>query len=466
MRRTLIKGAIVVSVDPKIGNLPKGDILIDGKTIAAVDRDLGNVDATIIDGTDMIVIPGFVDTHRHTWQSLLRGTAADWTLGQYFGGVRGIMGKLYTPEDMYVANYVGALDALDAGITTLYDWSHLNNTPAHADAAVKGLHDAGIRSIYGYGNSNSQWAVPSDEETDFADLERIRKKFFSSDDGLHGVAFAARGPQFTPLDLSVKEFKKAHDMGLRITVHCGDGLWGLDNPITKLRDNKCLFPGTIYVHSCTANDDEFKMVADSGGFVSMSPEVEMNMGHGTVASWGSLKAGMRPTISIDVVTSIGSDMFTAMRIIMADARARANAVALKERKLLDPLPIMITDVLEFATLAGAKACGLDHKVGSITPGKEADLVMIDTNALNLFPMNNPIGSVVENANVGNIDTVFVQGRIVKRHGKLVDVDLRALRKMMDTQRDSLFKRANVPTDGTWLPVPHREGTDVNADAAE
>ncbi len=152
MRRTLIKGATVISVDPKIGTLPKADILIDGKKIAAVDRDLGNVDANVIDGTDMIVIPGFVDTHRHTWQSLLRGTAADWTLGQYFGGVRGIMGKVYTPEDMYVANYVGALDALDAGITTLYDWSHLNNTPAHADAAVKGLLDAGLRSIYGYGN--------------------------------------------------------------------------------------------------------------------------------------------------------------------------------------------------------------------------------------------------------------------------------------------------------------------------
>lgn len=136
-------------------------------------------------------------------------------------------------------------------------------------------------------------------------------------------------------------------------------------------------------------------------------------------------------------------------------------MALSERKLLDPLPIMITDVLEFATLAGARACGLDHKIGSITPGKEADLVLIDTNALNLFPVNNPIASVVENANVGNIDTVFVQGRIVKRHGKLVDVDLRALRKMMDAQRDSLFQRAGIPTDGTWLPVPHREGTDVN-----
>jgi cytosine/adenosine deaminase-related metal-dependent hydrolase len=461
MRRTLIRNATIVSVDPKIGVLPHGDILIDGKKIAEVKRDIGNVDANVIDGTDMIVIPGFVDTHRHTWQSLLRGVATDWTLGQYFGGVRGIAGKVYTAEDMYVANYIGALDALDAGMTTLYDWSHLNNTPEHADAAVKGLFDSGVRSIYGYGNSNSEWAVPSDVETNFKDIERVRNKYFASDDGLHTLAFAARGPQFTPIDLAVKEFKTAHDMGLRITVHAGDGLWGLDGPITKLRERDCLFPGTIYVHSCTASDEEFKLIAGSGGFVSMSPEVEMNMGHGPVATWGALKAGMRPTISIDVVTSIGSDMFGAMRVIMADARARANAVALSERKLLDPLPIMITDVLEFATLAGARACGLDHKIGSITPGKEADLVLIDTNALNLFPVNNPIASVVENANVGNIDTVFVQGRIVKRHGKLVDVDLRALRKMMDAQRDSLFQRAGIPTDGTWLPVPHREGTDVN-----
>lgn len=462
MRRTLIKGAIIVSVDPKIGVIPKGDILIEGTKIAAVGRDLGPVDANVIDGSDFIAIPGFVDTHRHTWQSLLRNIAPDWTLGQYFAGVRGVMGKLYSPEDIYVANYVGALDALDAGITTLYDWSHNNNSPEHSDATVKGLHDSGVRSIYGYGNSNSEWAVPSSQETDWKDVERIRKKYFSSDDGLHSMGFAARGPQFTPLDLSVKEFKKAHELGLRITVHSGDGVWGLNNPITQLQQNKCLFPGTIYVHSCTASDAEFKMIGDSGGFVSMSPEVETNMGHGPVATWGSLRAGLRPTISIDVVTSIGSDMFSAMRIIMADARARANAVALAERRILDPLPIMITDVLEFATLAGAKACGLDHKVGSITPGKEADIVLIDTNALNMFPVNSPVGAVVECANVGNIDTVFVQGRIVKRHGKLVDVDLKALRKMMDAQRDSLFKRAGVPTDGTWLPKPHTEGTDVSA----
>ena len=189
------------------------------------------------------------------------------------------------------------------------------------------------------------------------------------------------------------------------------------------------------------------------------------MGHGNPATLGCLKYGLRPSISIDVCTSVGGDMFTQIRVLMAATRGVVNAEALRERKLLDPVPLTARDMLDFATLQGAKTANLDHRTGSLTPGKDADLVILDTNALNMFPVNNPVGAVVEDAHVGNIDSVFVRGRAVKRHGKLVDVDVRALRRRMEGAVDGLFERAGVARDGNWLPKPYTGGTDADASRA-
>jgi cytosine/adenosine deaminase-related metal-dependent hydrolase len=460
MKRTVIRNAIVLPMDPAIGDLLDGDVLIDGPKIAAVQPNLGPVDAHEIDGRGMIVIPGFVDTHRHTWQCLLRNAAADWSLAQYFGGVRGVMGELYTADDMYVANYIGALEALDAGITTLVDWSHNNNTPEHADAAIKGLRDAGIRAVFGYGNANREWFPISALPSNFEDVARVRKQHFSSDDDLVTMAFAARGPQFATLDTTERDFVKARELDLPITLHAGDGLWGLDHPIEQLNGRNLLGPRTTYVHCCTLSDHEFKLIADTGGSVSLSAEVELNMGHGNPATLGALKHGVRPSISIDICTSVGGDMFTQIRILMAATRGVVNAEALKQKKLLDPLPLTARDMLDFATLQGAKTCGQDRKTGSLTPGKDADLVLINTDSLNMFPINNPIGAVIEDAHIGNIDSVFVRGRAVKRHGKLVDVDVKALRRRMEASCDGLFARAGVKRDGNWLPQPYVGGTEA------
>jgi cytosine/adenosine deaminase-related metal-dependent hydrolase len=448
-------------MDPSIGDLLQGDVLIDGTKIAAVQPNIGQVDANEIDGDGMIVIPGFVDTHRHTWQCLLRNSAADWSLAQYFGGVRGVMGELYTADDMYVANLIGSLEALDGGVTTMVDWSHNNNTPEHADAGVKGLRDSGIRAVYAYGNANREWFPISSLPSNFDDVARVRKQHFASEDDLVTMAFAARGPQFATLDTTERDFRLARELDLPITLHAGDGLWGLDHPIDQLNSRGLLGPRTTYVHCCTLSDHEFKLIADTGGSASLAAEVELNMGHGNPATLGLLKYGVRPSISIDVCTSVGGDMFTQIRILMAATRGVVNAEALKERRLLDPVPLTARDMLDFATLQGAKTAGLDHKVGSLTPGKDADLVMLNTNALNMFPINNPVGVVVEDAHVGNVDSVFVRGRPVKRHGKLVDVDVKALRRRMEASCDGLFKRAGVKRDGTWLPKPYTGGTDAS-----
>lgn len=460
MRDTVIRNAIVLTMNEAQDEYVRADLFMKDGKIAGIGPDLGPVDAHEIDGEGYIVMPGFVDTHRHTWQCLLRNAAADWTLSQYFAGVRGVMGELYTPDDMYVSNYIGSLEALNAGITTMVDWSHNNNSPDHADMAVKGLRDSGVRGVFGYGNANREWFPVSDERTDFDDVARVKREHFSSDDDLVTMAFAARGPQFATMEQTERDFKMARDMDLPLTLHAGDGLWGLNHPVKQLQEKNLLGPRTTYVHCCTLDQEEFQMIGDTGGTVSISAEVELNMGHGNPAAMGCLNAGFRPSISIDVCTSVGSDMFTQMRILMAATRGIENAKALAEHKVLEPMPLSVRDVLDFATLQGARTANLDHVTGSLEVGKDADVIMIDTNDINMFPINNPAGAVLEDAHVGNIDTVFVRGRIVKRHGKLVDVDIRSLRKQMDGAVDSLFERAGVPRDGTWLPDQYVRGTDA------
>lgn len=458
MTRTVIRNAIVLSMDPQIGEHLDCDVVIDGTKIAEVRPNVGPVDGIEIDGRGSIVMPGFVDTHRHTWQCLMRNAAADWSLAQYFGGVRGVMGGLYTADDMYVANYIGALEALDAGITTLVDWSHNTNTPEHADMAVKGLMDSGVRGVFAYGNSNAEWFPISNEPTNFDDVTRVRKRYFNSDDQLVTMAFAARGPQFATMEQTIRDFREARALDLPITLHAGDGLWGLNHPIDQLNAEGLLGPRTTYVHCCTLDDHEFKLMADTGGSASLAAEVELNMGHGNPATLQCLKYGLRPSISIDVCTSVGSDMFTQIRILMAASRGVVNAEALRQNRLLDPVPLTVKDMLDFATLQGAKTANLDHVTGSLTPGKDADFIILDTNSLNMFPINNPIGVVVEDAHVGNIDSVYVRGRAVKRHGKLVDVDIKALRRRMEASVDGLFERAGVERGKNWLPEPYTGGT--------
>ena len=200
MSKKLIKNATIISVDPEIGDITNGDILIDGSKIAKIGKNISAGDAEIIDATNCIAIPGFVDSHRHTWESLLRNAGPDWTLAQYFTAVRTVMGAIYTPEDMHMANLLGALDSLDAGTTTVFDWSHNNNSPDHADAAIQGLRESGIRSVFGYGNSTAEWNLPSDLTSNYDDIRRVRRDVLSSDDALVTMATAPRGPQFTSIE--------------------------------------------------------------------------------------------------------------------------------------------------------------------------------------------------------------------------------------------------------------------------
>jgi cytosine/adenosine deaminase-related metal-dependent hydrolase len=453
--RTLIKGGTVITVDSELGDFfPTGDVLIEDGAIAAVGPSLGAGDADVIDATDCLVLPGLVDTHRHTWQALFRNIASDWTLAHYFTGLHGTMSELYRPEDTYAGNLIGTLEALDGGITTLLDWSHNLNTPEHADAAVEALQDSRSRVVFAHGCGFAHWApvssLPHDE-----DIRRVAEQYFSSDDQLVTLAMAPRGNQFATLEVTEHDYRLAQELGIRITCHAGDGEWGKGRPIAQLHERGLLDSTQTYVHCNSLADDELQMMASAGCTASISPDIEMQMGHGWPATGRLLQAGMRPSLSIDVCCSNGGHLFGTIRATIGTQRGFDQAAA---GGALKELQLTCRDVLEFATIEGARAIGMDGKIGSLTPGKRADVILIRTDNFGMTPMNNPIGAIVYNAHPGLVDTVLVDGEIVKRDGTLVDVDVARVRRLAVASRDDILRRADgangARLGGDWIPKPY------------
>lgn len=420
--RILIKGGHVITVDPTLGDLDGGDVLIEGDRILQVGADL-SADAEVIDATGNIVIPGFVDSHRHTWEAAIRNCAPNATLDDYFVEVLDSFAPLYRPEDVYASNLAGALECLNAGITTLLDWSHINNTPDHPDAGVRGLQDAGIRAVYAYGSANTSlvdyWfgssiAIPRD------DVERIRSTYFSSDDGLLTMALATRGPGFCKDEVVREEWGMARDLGIPITVHIAMGkLAGKWAMVKQLEALGLLGADTTYIHSCYFSDEEWELVAGSKGTISIAPQVEMQMGHGWPPVMKARSYGLRPSLSIDVVTTVPGDMFSEMRCAFAAERWKSNDSVWASEELLPEDALTARDVLTMATLDGAHVVGLEDRTGSLAPGKQADVVMIDGHGPGVAPIVDPVGAVVLSADTANVDTVIVGGTVRKRGGKLV-----------------------------------------------
>jgi 5-methylthioadenosine/S-adenosylhomocysteine deaminase len=443
--RLLLRGGHVLTMDPALGDLPKGDVLIDGDAIATVAPQI-DADAEVLDASGKIVIPGFVDTHRHTWEAAIRGCAPNATLDDYFVEVLDTFAPVYRPEDVYASNLAGALECLNAGITTLVDWSHINNTPEHPDAAIRGLQEAGIRAQYAYGSANtsladywyeSKIAIPAD------DVRRVRETYFSSDDGLLTMALATRGPGFCIDDVVRAEWGLARELGIPITVHVGMGrVAGRFGMINLLNGLGLLGPDTTYIHCCYFSDEEWQLVADSGGTVSIAPQVEVQMGHGWPPVMKSIEYGLRPSLSIDVVTTVPGDMFTQMRCAFGCERVRMLAVAWEAN--VDAPANMLTarDMLQMATVNGAQVAGLEARTGSLTPGKQADVVVIDATALNVAPLIDPYAAVTLCADVSNVDTVIVGGNVRKRDGRLV-ADVAQARRLVEAARDHLAQQVEA-----------------------
>ncbi|MBO1766744.1 amidohydrolase family protein [Allobranchiibius sp. GilTou38] len=458
--RILIQNATVLTVDPNLGQLDRADVLIEGSRIAAVGHGLDATDCEVIDATGHIVMPGFVDSHRHLWQSLIRHIGSDWTHGQYLTGVHlGLSGD-FRPQDTYLGNLWGALEALDSGITTLLDWSHNIDTPQHADAAVEALVASGMRAVFAHGGGASMWNLPSTVPHTH-DVMRIRDQYFSSTDQLVTMAFALRGPQFSVPDVAHADWALVRESGLRVTVHNGDGEWGKRRPVAWMHDNGMLNDTVTHVHCSSLSPDEFRMIADSGGTASVSADVEAQMGLGWPATGRLLDVGVRPSLSVDVCVSNGGDMFNAMKATIGIQRALDNAAEERPGEQ-DAVRLSCSDVIEFATLQGARALGLDTVTGSLTPGKDADLIMVRADGFAMTPLNNPAGALVYSGHPGLVDSVFVRGQAVKRHGRLLHHDIDQIKTRVLAARDYLFEAATARPStadahlgGSWTPGIHK-----------
>jgi cytosine/adenosine deaminase-related metal-dependent hydrolase len=456
MSNLLLAGGIVVTCAAENEVLWPGDVLVRDGKIAAIGRDLDVTDAERIDVTGRIVMPGLIDTHRHTWQSVVRNIASDWTLDQYLVGLHIGLSRYFRPEDTYAGNLIGALEALDAGITTLLDWSHNLYTPQHADAAVDALEEAGLRAVFAHGGGAEQWGgvMPSPVRHPEQDVRRLRSERFASNDGLVTMALALRGPQFSTMEVTTKDFQLAKELGLRATVHVGDGHWGKIKPIHQMNNAGLLADTTTYVHCNSIAEDELKLIADTGGTASMATDVEMQMGHGWPATARLLAVGIRPSLSVDVCSSVGGDMFTTMRTTLAVQRATDNSAAAEAGTAPERVKLSCEDVLRFATVEGARANGLEKVCGSLEVGKAADIVILSNDTLATIPINNPFGTIVYSAHPGLVRDVLVAGKFVKRDGRLVGVDMNRLRSMAEASRDHVIgSLEGAAIGGGWQPEP-------------
>ena len=453
--RWLIKGGYVLTQDPALGEMAGADVLIEGDRIAAVGKDLSADGAQTIDATGDLVIPGFIDTHRHTWETSIRTCAPDYTLSAYFSGILDKFAPVYRPEDVFAANQWGALECLNAGITSLVDWSHIMNTPEHADAAVKGLQATGLRSVFAFGFPNTSlqawWFGPdyagSVERIDGVDARRVRKQYLSDDQGLITMALATRGTNFCKPDVVRYEWELAKELGINITVHVAMDRFGYTKgQLLALRDMDLLYPNTTYIHSSHLTDEEWVLVRDSGGNVSLAPQIELQMGHGWAPALKAESMGIPVGLSSDVATTAPSDQFTQMHAIFASERARRNGIAWDTDTDATDL-INVRQVLRWATSDGAKVAGIDDRTGSITPGKKADIVILDGGAVNVAPIIDPVAAVVLAADISNVETVFVDGVIRKRDGKLL-ADLSGPRRDVEASRDYLVSKVD-PEPG-WV----------------
>jgi cytosine/adenosine deaminase-related metal-dependent hydrolase len=448
-RRYVIRNGHVMSMDPKVGNFVEGDVLVEGKKILAVGPNLHRFASTSIDARGKIVMPGFVDTHHHLFETALRSFLADGLLfdgldpnitQNYFQKILLTFAPQYRPEDVYINTLFGSLSALDAGVTTVHDISQIHHSPAHSDASIAALKNSERRAAFGY--FESAGGVPGNQYP--TDARRIKKQYFMSSDQL--VTMVMGGEIYLPgFDAA---WAIGRELGLQIAAHIV-GTFGMAPTFDALAAANQFGSDNLFIHMTGMSDMSWQKVKDAGAAVSLAVPIEMNMRHGTPPILKVLDLKMEPSLSVDVECTLTADMFTQMRSAMALQRMFMNAKGLGESYAAGfPEQQLLTtrDVLRFATVQGAKDLKLDKKVGTLTPDKEADIVILDAEAINVAPLNHVPGAVVSLMERNNVETVIVAGKVRKWKGQLVDVNLRSLRRQLENSRDYLFSAAGIPQD--------------------
>jgi 5-methylthioadenosine/S-adenosylhomocysteine deaminase len=428
-RPVLFRNGLVLTMDDSHTVRPGADVLVVADKIAEVGVGLTAPEGAIeIDATGGILMPGMIDTHRHMWQTAMRGYGADWTLTQYFVWYYLESGKLFRPEDIYAGNLLSAIESLDAGVTTTVDWSHGLQTVQHADAAVDAFETVPGRFVLAYGNIQQgpwQWSA------DPAFRDFVNRRISSGNDMLgFQMAFDVTGDPAFPEKAA---FEVARELGVPVTTHAG--VWGAtnDDGIRLMHENGFMTPETIYVHAATLNRDSYHRIAATGGSVSVSTESEQSAGQGYPSSWTLREYGIPVSLSMDTSVWWSGDLFSAMRTTLGADRSREHFEAHGKAETVTQLHLRAEQVVDWATRGGSKALGLDSTLGSLEAGKKADVVLIkNDDSPVMFPILNPYGHVAFQAQRGDVDTVVVNGRIVKRDHKLVGVDLPAARRKIES----------------------------------
>jgi 5-methylthioadenosine/S-adenosylhomocysteine deaminase len=463
-RRYIIRNGSVMSMDPQVGNFARADVLIDGKKILAIGPNLHAGNATEIDARGRIVMPGFIDTHHHQFETALRSFLADGILindgsgspsanPTYYEYILLTFAPKYRPQDVYISELFGGLAQLDNGVTTVHDVSQIHHSPQHSDAAIRALFDTGRRAAFGY--FESAGAVAGNQYPN--DAYRIKSQWFSSSDQL--VHMIMGGEIYLPgyelawnigrqLNLQIA----AHILspfGMRPTFDAlANGTGGDSGHLGIGSDN-------LFIHMTGMSDPAWLKVKDKGSQVSIAFPIEMNMRHGMPPIHKMQSLGLEPSLSTDVEVTMTADLFTQMRAAMTMQRMIVNQQILAQGDFSPPnqwptpapgtLPLLnVRDVLRFATINGAKHLGLDTKVGSLKPGKEADIIILDATGINVAPLNHVPGAVVSLMERTNVESVIVAGRVRKWKGRLLDVDLSRLRRQVEESRDFLFNAAGIP----------------------
>jgi 5-methylthioadenosine/S-adenosylhomocysteine deaminase len=424
MGRTLIADALVLTMDDELGTLPRADVLIDGANIAAVGPGLpreSNID--VIDGRDRIVMPGFVDTHRHMWAAMLRGCACYGDLGTYFHDVVFTYGANFTPDDTYASVRFGLAEAVDSGITTMHAWEHNIQTPAHADAALQALSESGMRGRFSYGPSSDPEAGSSfaqgSQTIDLDDVLRLRRERFATDDGLLHLGIACRGVDHSQPEVWQREFAFAREHGLPITTHTMMTAHDVERvrAISVYEEHEALGPDVLLVHAIHTNESERAYLARTQTPVSLSILSELRTGMGIPPIVEMMAAGVPLCLSVDTMAaSDNSDYFAVLRATLLVPRGQHGDATIYQPD----------QVLRHGTIDGARAMGIADRTGSLTAGKRADLIVLRASDLNLAPINVADGQVVLAAQPRNVEHVWIDGVQRKRDGELVDVDVETL----------------------------------------
>src|SRR5882724_880572 len=487
-RRYIIRGGSVMSMDPKVGDFPQADVLVEGKTILAVGPNLHAGGAAEIDARGKIVMPGFVDTHHHQAWTAIRSSIPDSILiddgsgtpsaaENYFGNVLLTFAPQYRPEDVYISELFGGLSQLDDGVTTVHDVSQIHHSPDHSDEAVRALFDTGRRAAFGYfesagGVAGNQYPF---------DAPRIKKKFFSSSDQL--VHMIMGGEVYLGDQSADDSWRIGRELDLQIAAHVLSP-FGIRPIFDRLaagtggNGHTAIGGDNLFIHMTGMSDAAWQRVKDVGAQVSIAFPIEMNMRHGMPPIIRMQQMGMEPSLSSDVEVTMTADFFTQMRVAMNLQRLVVNQMTLDKpngnQNLPDPrnwelpqtaatstdtdfpywptppggvpAPLTTRDVLRYATINGAKHLRLDKKTGSLTPGKEADIIILDAQAINVAPLNNVPGAVVSLMDRTNVETVIVAGKVRKWKGRLLDVDLNNLRRRLENSRDDIFAAAGIKQD--------------------